>query len=164
MIWFTADHHFGHANIIRYTDRPFQDVGEMHRELVRRWNAVVRRTDTVYHLGDLTLEGWPYAERLIRSLNGTIFFVPGNHDTRWVKQAKKAGYAHWCDQIHVLKTVRPHVVLCHYPLLSWPGRAHGYLHLHGHSHGTLGTRDGAIDVGVDRWSFTPVSSPEIGLQ
>lgn len=164
MIFFTADHHFAHRNIIQHCDRPFANEGEMTREMIRRWNAVVRRQDTVYHLGDLTLEGWPYAERIIRQLNGTIYFVPGNHDTRWMKQARKAGYQYWCDQIHVLKTTTPHVVLCHYPMLSWPGRSHGYLHLHGHSHGTLMPRDGAIDVGVDKWAFTPVSADEVGVR
>jgi calcineurin-like phosphoesterase family protein len=36
-IWFTADHHFGHANIIGFCNRPFSDVMEMDAELMRRW-------------------------------------------------------------------------------------------------------------------------------
>ena len=40
-IWFTADEHYGHENIIRHCNRPFADAAEMERELVRRHNALV---------------------------------------------------------------------------------------------------------------------------
>ena len=53
MIYFTADHHFGHANIIRHCARPFQSVGEMDRALLDNWNARIKPQDTVYILGDL---------------------------------------------------------------------------------------------------------------
>ncbi len=56
MLWFTADHHFGHANIIRYCNRPFASAEEMDATLVHLWNETVGRDDIVYHLGDFTLQ------------------------------------------------------------------------------------------------------------
>ena len=53
VIFFTADHHFGHANIIRHCSRPFHSVEEMDGALLERWNAAVGQQDTVYILGDL---------------------------------------------------------------------------------------------------------------
>lgn len=50
--FFTSDSHFGHANIIRYCQRPFADADEMDSALIRIWNSVVDPRDTVYHLGD----------------------------------------------------------------------------------------------------------------
>ena len=57
MIFVTADHHFGHANIIEYTNRPFASVEEMDAALIAAWNERVTDYDLVYHLGDFTLEG-----------------------------------------------------------------------------------------------------------
>ena len=37
-IWFTADFHFGHSNIIRYCNRPFQSVEEMDQTILDRLN------------------------------------------------------------------------------------------------------------------------------
>ena len=45
--WLTADTHFGHQNIIRYCQRPFDRVEEMDRVLVQRWNARVGVDDTL---------------------------------------------------------------------------------------------------------------------
>jgi len=53
MIYFTADHHFGHANIIRHCSRPFSSVAEMDASLLENWNSCVGQNDTVYILGDL---------------------------------------------------------------------------------------------------------------
>ena len=50
--FFTGCTHFSHDNIIRLAGRPFADVNEMNEALVERWNAKVRPTDVVYHLGD----------------------------------------------------------------------------------------------------------------
>jgi len=46
--WFTADLHLGHANIIRYCDRPYADVDVMDRDLVARWNDTVAPADEVW--------------------------------------------------------------------------------------------------------------------
>ena len=53
MVFFTADTHFGHRNVIRFCDRPFETIEEMDETLIRNWNARVTGRDSVYILGDL---------------------------------------------------------------------------------------------------------------
>jgi calcineurin-like phosphoesterase family protein len=177
-IWFTADSHFSHVNILKYCDRPFRDVAEMDRAMVERWNAVVRPDDTVYHLGDFTLGGWYDITRpLLDELNGHIKIVPGGHDWRWLPDADGR-----LEVLPPLMTLEFDVgekyplvvVLCHYPMLSWDRSHYGSIHLHGHSHGTIpdsrssdvkmppGQRRGfRLDVGVDCHHFSPVNLAEI---
>ena len=52
--FFTSDLHFGHANVIKYSLRPFADVDAMNAALVNNWNAVVGADDRVFILGDLS--------------------------------------------------------------------------------------------------------------
>ena len=40
-IFFTADTHFNHANIIEYCSRPFKDVNHMNWAMIENWNSVV---------------------------------------------------------------------------------------------------------------------------
>ena len=42
MIYFTADHHFGHINVTKYCNRPFSSVEEMDNVLIQNWNSVVK--------------------------------------------------------------------------------------------------------------------------
>lgn len=44
-IFFTADHHFGHANIIKFSERPFESMEEMNEELIKRWNEKIGKDD-----------------------------------------------------------------------------------------------------------------------
>ena len=37
-VFFTADMHFGHENVIGFDDRPFASADEMDSELIKRWN------------------------------------------------------------------------------------------------------------------------------
>src|SRR5437867_8378916 len=81
-IWFTADHHWGHANIIRFSKRPFANVEEMDKALVERWNSVVHIGDTVYHLGDVSLHKDIHRARAtVDRLNGNIRLIRGNHES-----------------------------------------------------------------------------------
>ena len=50
-VFFTADLHFGHENVIDFDNRPFESVEEMDAELMRRWNNKVEKSDIVYVLG-----------------------------------------------------------------------------------------------------------------
>lgn len=79
-VYVIADTHFGHKRIIEFEKlyRPFATIEEHDRVLVERWNAVVRKNDTVWHLGDVFFgkEG----HRPLAALNGIKRLVLGNHD------------------------------------------------------------------------------------
>jgi calcineurin-like phosphoesterase family protein len=79
--FFTADQHFGHANILKYqSNRRFQDVEKMDEAIIDAWNSVVTDdTDTVYCLGDMSFK--PYILReYLPFLNGRKILIFGNHD------------------------------------------------------------------------------------
>lgn len=82
-VFFISDLHLGHLNIIRYCNRPFKSLEEMEEEILRKWNETVGKDDVVFFGGDLVFgrRGKPPAHYLSQ-LNGTIYFVKGNHDKR----------------------------------------------------------------------------------
>ncbi|MCX7865485.1 MAG: hypothetical protein N2423_10725, partial [Novosphingobium sp.] len=51
----------------------------MDEELVRRWNAVVRDQDLVYHLGDVSMGR--QGLHVLSRLRGRKILIRGNHDT-----------------------------------------------------------------------------------
>jgi calcineurin-like phosphoesterase family protein len=79
-IFVISDTHFGHENIIGYSQRPFVDIDEMDEIMVKNWNAVVKPGDHVYHLGDVYMgSGARFLTKFAR-LNGKKRLVVGNHD------------------------------------------------------------------------------------
>ena len=165
-VWFTADPHFGHKNIIEYCDRPFSSAGDMDFTLIENWNKVVRPLDTVYLLGDVTFGGPKVVRSYFSQLVGWIRVVPGGHDHNWNK--KKEVYYSASNTVDILSDLctvkvapKTEIVLCHFPLESWDGAYYDVVHLHGHSHGKSRIVKNRIDVGVDRWNFTPVSLEQI---
>ena len=149
MIYFTADEHYGHINIIKYCNRPFKNVDEMNTKIINNHNKVVYDKDTTYHLGDFTLE--KDAEKYINRLNGTHIFVKGSHDY-WNKEL---------PYIIELEINKIYIVLCHYAMRTWPRSHHGSIQLFGHSHGQLPAEKNQYDVGVDNNNFYPVSFKQI---
>ena len=79
-IFFTADTHWGHRNIIRYCQRPFADVDEMNEALITNWNSTIGKDDIVFHLGDFAMGGSAEWCRLLERLNGRIYLILGNHE------------------------------------------------------------------------------------
>ena len=158
MIWFTGDHHLSHANIIKYCDRPFEDIKEMNEELIRRYNEVVSSEDTVYFLGDVSFQPPERISHLIQSMHGTKHLILGNHDhKRW------RGWRGWqtVDKLKDIRIGEDSIVLCHYPMAQWNKKHHGSIHLHGHSHGKYQGEGLICDVGVDCWDYYPVNLQEI---
>lgn len=167
--FFTADLHFGHANIIKFCQRPWKTVEEMDAGLIERWNEVVTEQDEVWILGDVAMTGWRQALSNVSLLAGRKHLIVGNHDAKLIAKPFKSAF----DTIEQLKTIRvpdedapgkrQHVVLCHYPLAVWDRSHHGTFHLHGHCHASMmrpvyGRR---VDVGVDAWDYAPVSYSRI---
>ena len=83
-IFFTADLHFGHRNILRYqTDRPFanrDDTAAHDAWLLDLWRSTVDKKDMIYILGDLTFFKSEDARHLLEKLPGRKYFITGNHD------------------------------------------------------------------------------------
>lgn len=173
-IFFTADHHFWHSAIIQHTDRPFSSVEEMNDAMIFNWNSVVRNGDIVYHLGDFALCGPSKAIDILKALNGFIRLIPGGHDKRWLTprvRVEREGLLVVEPSLVTKKFSGHYITLCHYPLASWEKSHYGAMHLHGHSHGTMGLwanssdklfapgeGPGArVDVSVECWDFQPVS-------
>lgn len=165
MTFFTSDTHFGHANIIKYCNRPFASAEEMDEALIRAWNARVQPQDTVWHLGDFTMNGGPDKVRSYRDrLNGKIHLVWGNHDRRSPEVAALFESTHDLVQMSCSADGRDHtLVLCHYAMRVWPRSHRGIWHLYGHSHGSLTDDPNALslDIGTDCWAFAPVSVAQI---
>jgi calcineurin-like phosphoesterase family protein len=77
-IYVIADLHLGHINIATRW-RGFQDEFYMNEHIVKCWNEVVNKRDTVWILGDITMENSRDYYVLDR-LNGIKKVVLGNHD------------------------------------------------------------------------------------
>jgi len=143
-IWFTADTHFGHANIIRHCNRPFGSVQEMDEALIASINSRVSETDTLYHLGDFAFRGNDPAAYRGRIRCRSIVLILGNHDPQTLAGVTKSEFSSLFAGVHSLLRIKPsldgaaqQIMLCHYAMRVWDKIHHGSWHLFGHSHGTL---------------------------
>lgn len=172
MIYFTADPHFYHSNVINLNKRPFSDVTEMNNTLIHNWNAYVGAADEIYVLGDFAFRAdGEDANKILRRLNGKKYLIRGNHEKYLKDPAFDKTAFEWIKDYYVLEYKKRKFVLFHYPILEWQGYFRDAIHLYGHVHNAakdpkqaerfkvLGNR--AINVGVDVNKFFPVSIDSI---
>jgi calcineurin-like phosphoesterase family protein len=158
-IFFTADTHFGHKNIIQHCNRPFQTALEMNEALISNWNTRVQPHDSVYHLGDFAVLRPERVKELAERLNGKIYLIRGNHERSTEHELCRDRFEWIKDYFNLKLSKTSSIVLFHYALRVWEKRHWGAWHLYGHSHGKLPPIEGAftMDVGVDCWNYSPVS-------
>lgn len=180
-IFFTSDLHFGHENVIRFDNRPFDTVEEMDEEMIKHWNAKVGKSDIVYVLGDFI---WKAATNeavsIIRRLNGQIILIKGNHDRFLHNAAAKKALAGIKDYDDICVTLEDgttrRCILSHYFIPFYNGHRYQAIHLHGHSHLTEEAAEEIritaelnekgydlkiYNVGCMYWNYTPVTLDEI---
>ena len=178
MRWWTSDHHFGHANIIGYSDRPFLDEPSMSRVLVERWNDLVSDGDEVWILGDLAMgDRTVILPAYVAPLRGTKILVPGNHDLCWAGGRSPdmhadlylaAGIDRIVHKPNPIRLVGKKVRLNHFPYQAEPPESPqrfaqwrladaGEWLLCGHVHNAWRQKGRQINVGVDAWHYAPVN-------
>lgn len=162
--FFTSDLHFGHANIIKYCNRPWESVEGMDVSLIANWNSVVGQEDKVWILGDVFFCNEQRAKEILYHLNGEKHLVLGNHDKMIRKsQAFQRNFTAIYPDLHETTIDGIHVVMCHYPMLTW-NRAHrGAFMLHGHCHNTIAfdPKFRRMDVGVDAQGYAPIEWKQV---
>ena len=176
-IYFTADCHFDHANIIIYAKRPFLKKGDLiderywtteeikeercqllNEELVKQWNKKVSEEDTVYHLGDFSFKGVENAQKWEEKLNGKIIHIQGNHDRNsGVKSYLVKGILVFSNKVVLAQHHPPRdsneipkecdFVICGHVHDKWKHKIIGNIPV--------------INVGVDVWNYAPVTVTEL---
>ena len=167
MIYFTADTHFGHENVLRFCDRPFPDAQSMNEAMVAAWNKRVTGNDTVYILGDMFFR-CDDAESILRQLKGKKRLIVGNHDGSWMDKVDLNKYFASVDKFLEVSDGCHALTLCHYPMLSWKHAMRSYM-IHGHIHNDtradfwplLVARDNVLNAGVDINGYMPVTFDEM---
>lgn len=134
---FVSDLHFGHKNILSYDKRPFFNIEEHDKEIIRLWNEVVKDDDEVWILGDVIWRN-PYDTFLILGhLNGTKRLCVGNHDKEILKNKHiRDLFAEICDYKEI-SVRKDKVVLSHYPIPCFKNHFYGWYHLYGHVHNSF---------------------------
>lgn len=151
MIYFTADLHLGHSNIIRHCGRPFASVAEMDATILAAINAVVQPDDTLWVLGDFAFRGRDARHYRDQIACRDVRLLLGNHDKRG--RCEVAGFSSVGD-VAEISVGKQRIWMSHYPHRSWPASHRGSWHLYGHVHGRLRDEDrqrqtDSLDVGVD---------------
>lgn len=168
MIYFTADLHFYHDNIIKHTNRPFRDCTEMNEALVKNWNRLVKPQDEIYILGDVTMKGPVFATEMLSRLTGKKYLIRGNHDAFVDNKEFDSSVFEWVKDYHELTYQNQKFILFHYPIAEWNGYFRDTIQLHGHQHNhadynynNLEKGIRRFDVGVDANYMKPVSIEDI---
>lgn len=169
MNYYIADTHFGHYNIIRLCNRPFQTVEEMNETLINNWNKTVSNEDTVYIVGDFAFLDVDKSLEILYRLNGKKILIEGNHD---IKNLKNPKFRNAFDEVHQLITIVDNntmVSLCHYPIVEWNGYFRNSYHIFGHIHNTTKNKSyeivrnepRALNCGADVTDFRPMTLKEL---
>jgi calcineurin-like phosphoesterase family protein len=176
MTFFTSDTHYGHANIIKYSGRPFKNADDMTYALKENHNAIVKPDDDVYHLGDHSYYDFNSTVDLLFELNGFFHYIFGNHDNvmkeirRHMKRSPSSDLTidlekkiRFLGNMEEVEVEGINITLNHYAMKVWNRSHYGAWHLYGHSHGSLpdDPRSMSIDVGVDVHNYRPISFREV---
>lgn len=146
-VFLISDLHFSHKNMA--IKRGFKDETEHDNFIIKQWNKVVSKKDTVWILGDITMEkSSPYF--LLDKLNGYKKVVLGNHDQpQHVPELLK----HVNSVCGMLKYKG--FILSHCPIHeSEIGRF--TKNIHGHVHENSLADDRYINVSCEAVNFSPV--------
>lgn len=153
-VWFSSDHHFGHKNIIRYSDRPYPNLDMMKECLILNHNNVVKENDIWICVGDFAFLPDAEANKILNRLNGYKILIIGNHDInkKKVKQLEfDAIYPCFATDVWDMT-----FFISHYPFEYVPP---GVFNIHGHEHITHQTCTGLpfFNVNVELHNYKPVS-------
>ena len=168
MNFYIADTHFGHRSVLSFDNRPFSDIEEMDRSLIRLWNRRVQKNDNVYIVGDFAYRNEHPEEWYLEQLKGRKHLIIGNHDKKLLKNAKAMAHFESVDKMMHVSDDGHQICVCHFPLAEWNGFFKGSLHIYGHIHNQvtdtgvfMQTRQRAYNAGCMLYNYSPVTLREL---
>ena len=135
---YISDLHFGHANVIKFDQRPFADRDEMDHSMIQLWNSRVSADDDVYIVGDFCHKSDKSPDWYVRQLRGHKHLIVGNHDRVTLNCENAAKYLESIEKMMHVTDGDKQICLCHYPIGDWYKSRHGSWHIYGHIHADKG--------------------------
>jgi len=149
-IWFWSDQHFGHANIIKYSERPFKDADQMNEMLLLNYNRVVDKDSVVIWVGDVAFKSADWTNAFLkRFVPAYRILIVGNHDYEKKKGFKQLDF----DEVHSHYQL-DNAWITHYPMNRIP---HGVFNIHGHIHTNNTNNPRHFNVSVEQIGYAPKS-------
>lgn len=161
-----ADTHFGDPSIITAIGRPFENIHQMDRFIIDRWNSVVTKDDDIIVAGDFLAlpreNKKKYVEKILSSLNfKTLELVVGNHDTE--------------ELMEIMKDFSKNINIYRYPIVKdnfwivshepmFVNDRTVWVNIFGHVHNNPSYRDissRSMCVSAERIDYTPIDFEEV---
>lgn len=168
MIYYISDLHFGHRRILELEQRPFSDIEDMDKTLIRLWNETVTEQDDIYIVGDFSYRSDKHFKWYLSQLKGHKHLILGNHDYLLSQDQKALSYFDSVECIERIVDNERVVILCHFPIAEWNGKQHGSFHVYGHIHAKkddvfefMSRFDKALNAGCMINNYRPVTLNEL---
>ncbi len=156
-VFLISDMHFGHRNIMKYENRPFDNVDDMDMAIINNWNQVVDKGDKIFILGDVSFYNKDKTTDIIKMLNGYKMLILGNHDRdRSLNWWKDTGI----DEISKYPIIYDEFyIFSHEPL--YLNENMPYANIHGHTHHLRYDSRQFFNVSVECINYTPIEFEKI---
>ncbi len=153
-VFFTADLHFAHANILKHMPHrkeAFGDLRTMEDQFIDTINKMVKPSDTLVIAGDFCWKSGRVGHFRSRLNVRSIMVALGNHDA-----PSLAKHVSECRDVLFKGFNGKHFHISHYPLVAWRKQKYGGIHCYGHSHSLaeemldeIWPYRNSIDIGID---------------
>lgn len=162
-VLFWSDQHFGHNNIISYSERPFDDKNHMNNAMITNYFSSVKEEDLVVWGGDVAFNSVTESKQLFNNLPGSKILVMGNHDFDRKNILKNYGIF---SDIYMAKVFHMRIddkicnlLVTHYPIDNkfLPPNT---LNIHGHIHNKTADYKN-INISVECVNYKPTDISEI---
>lgn len=150
-VYVISDTHFGHKNILKYESEfrgHYKTIEEHDWDLVARWNSVVRKKDTVWHLGDVYFG--KDGPDILAALKGFKRLVMGNHDSK-----KDDILIQYFDRLYGVAEYG-NCVLSHIPVHPYQLEKRYKKNIHGHMHSNKLDDPRYVCGSVEHTNLTPI--------
>lgn len=147
-IYVCSDLHFGHPNMA-IKKRGFSSAEEHDNHIIENWNKIINKDDSVWILGDITMEKSQYYP-LLSKLKGTKKVTLGNHDLPQhvpdlLKYVNKV-----CASYHIKNCLMTHIPIHESELNRF------VINIHGHTHDKCIDNPKYVNVSMENINYVPV--------
>ena len=156
-IYVTSNMQLGRPNALSMYQREYENVDDMTKKMIDKWNETVTQDDIVYHIGNFAWDPKTAQDALLR-LNGQICFIKGEHDAA-LDTLKSKGMLRnrvtLVDDIVMLS--QQGVTLSYWPLKAWPGKSSKFYSIIGYPDKSFKSnpKERTINASTDLWQNKP---------